>query len=649
VSVWGLGASYGYSQSMPTSYVNLTGPLSVPELTSHMEVYHDKDWSTTIQDLIEVDSVNFVPIERENFLQYYSVYLHHASGEIETIEVQTPETKFSDRLINYPELVTPIRFEPGEMATLYIAYWSQGSSNAAIALETQESFSQKAVARTSKNYVFYGMVALLIVSAFLGFVFLKQRVFSAYLFYVMLILVYLMHVDGVTFQYFWPQLPLFNSYFSIIIGLPFVMATYNFARIFLQTKRYHPRADRVMFWMCALTPCIIVPLAFFDAQMAKKIIMPFVLIAILTGVIVGIVAARTRFKFVRFYLFAWMCGITSASIMNMRHIFGFDIAQDTEFDSIRVSLVVDSIMMGMAVIDGYIQTRKHQEKAAQDSLVAAQENLKLNQRLFDLEQQYQLAEEMAVSRDESLRNTIHDLRQPLHALRMSVQLPSGESQRTPENSEQIGEMFSYLENLLSKQLKTAITSPVNQDQVKKSEAEEEMGAQKILKSVHEMFLPDALVKGVDFRFVPSRHDTVVDPFVLIRILNNLVSNAIKYTPTGKILLGSRRMADGLRIEIHDTGIGMSAEDFALAKERDVRLKAGEETADGEGLGLSIAADLAEANGYKLYLAERKTSGTSIILDVPVKQCGAPQFHCFPDLLNKKGISKCHTLKNSKTL
>ncbi len=532
LGLWSLGASHAFAQSTAETFLSVTAPLSVAELSAQFEVYHDVDWDTDIHNLVADNTVQFTPINmsepdfgyvdnriwlrarlqndtvsesswrlhvRENFLQYYSVHVVRPSGEIDTIEAHTPETQFSARLVNYPELVTPLSFAPGEAITLYVSYWSEGSSNAAISLETTNSFAAMAVSRTSKNYIFYGMIGLLMITAFLGFVILRLRVLSAYLIYVSLTLLYLMHVDGVTFQHLWPSHPRFNSYFTIIIGTAFIMATYNFARTFLDTRYYHTHADRVLFWMGAVTPLITIPGAVFDPQTTKQIIMPLIFLAILSGTCVGLIAARKRFKLVRFYLFAWMFGIISAGIMNMRHVFGFDISQDTEFDSIRISMVVDSIMMGLAVVDRYIQTQKQREKATEENLASAQQNLKLNQRLFDLEEQYNLAEEMAVTRDENLKNTIHDLRQPLHALRMNIQRSPGSIQRSPEDSEKIGEMFSYLENLLTTQLETAVTFPVSSDfsaaNTQPNDDEEVMKAQKILKSVHEMFLPDAIEKG----------------------------------------------------------------------------------------------------------------------------------------------------------
>jgi len=648
--IWGFGASHSFAQSNSSEFVPVDGPLTVEQLSAHFDYYLDPNWTVKVQDLAEEKASDFAPLNmpeanfgytdsriwlrvrlkntsetlsdwrlyvRENFLQNYSVYVETPGGGIELIENHTPETRFTERLLPYPELVTPINFAPGESLTIYVAYWSEGSSNAAMSFETAESFAVKAISRTSKNYIFYGMIALLISGAILGLLIIRLPVFLAYLYYVALTLIYLMHVDGVTFQYFWPHYPRFNSYFTIIIGTAFVLATYNFARSFLQTKTYHPEADRVLFWMGAVTPFIAIPGAFIDPQLTKQMMMPLILLAIVAGTFVGILAARTRFKDVRFYLFAWMFGIIASGLMNMRHIFGFDVSQDTEFDSIRISMVVDSVMMGLGIGDRYIQSLKRREKEIVDSLKTAQQNLKLNQRLFDLEEQYELAAEMAVTKDEAFNDTIHDLRQPLHALRLSIQNSSLAEQHNEGDAEKITEMFSYLEQLLSAQLDMVAAPDGLENDTRDIFQDEDVSVQKILESVYEMFLPDAQEKGLEFRFISSRHTAPIEPFILVRIMNNLVSNAIKYTPEGKILMCTRRLGGVLRIEVHDTGIGMRPSAFERAKTRNTRLNAGLGQADGDGLGLSIAAQLAEENGMRLYQTPYRQNGTSLILEIPL--------------------------------
>jgi signal transduction histidine kinase len=107
----------------------------------------------------------------------------------------------------------------------------------------------------------------------------------------------------------------------------------------------------------------------------------------------------------------------------------------------------------------------------------------------------------------------------------------------------------------------------------------------------------------------------------MRIFSNLVSNAVKYTPSGKLLLGVRRLEDAVRVELHDTGLGLTAQDFELACKRGSRLDPALTVGDGKGYGLAIVVELARRHGYKLELLDRNSPGTSIGLTIPRAPAG----------------------------
>ena len=648
-----LSVNEGATAQTTTDYLRVDGARSSEDLSPHIDYLLDPSWNLTAADMLGEQAHNFKPIPttepdfgyidsriwlrfrienesasirnwriyvRENFLQYYDVYVVRSSGQIEQIEKHDPDTTFFERSIAYPELVSPLRLNEGERVTIFISYWSGGSSHAALSLETTKSFSDLAVSRTSKNYLSYGIMMILILITFLALIVLKRKVFWAYLSYVGCTLVYLIHIDGVAFQFFWPNAPHFNSYFTIIIGTFFVIFTYNFARVFLQTERYHPRTDKFFMFMAALTPIITITGAFVDPQFTKQLIFVLIFMAILFGAITGCVASLTRFRQVGFYLLAWACGIFTAGLMSLRHNFGFEVTQDAEFDAIRLSIIVDAVMMGIGVADHYTQTVKARQAQTESNLAIAKKNLQLNNRLFDLEKQYELVSELVKSRDNQIRDTVHDLRQPLHALRLRVQKIENGQNLTPSDIGHMDNSFSYLEDLIASHLEdtiseqklTASTMILNGD----ASEQGELALPNILVSIYEMFLPDAVEKGLEFTYVPSTKSVDVNPLILMRVVSNLVSNAIKYTSSGKIVFGVRRRANGLSIQIHDSGIGMSAADFERAKQRAVRLET-EEVIDavGHGYGLTIANELATEEGWILRLIDGRSSGSSIAVDI----------------------------------
>ena len=121
-------------------------------------------------------------------------------------------------------------------------------------------------------------------------------------------------------------------------------------------------------------------------------------------------------------------------------------------------------------------------------------------------------------------------------------------------------------------------------------------------------------KGLDFRIVPTSVVVWSDPQLLARILRNLVANALQYTERGRVLVGARYGIDNVRLQVLDTGPGISAEDRE-------RVFAAYERADhngqpGIGLGLNVVQKIVDLLGYDLAL-QSSSRGTCFSLSLPV--------------------------------
>ncbi|MDC9823855.1 ATP-binding protein [Devosia sp. ZB163] len=150
---------------------------------------------------------------------------------------------------------------------------------------------------------------------------------------------------------------------------------------------------------------------------------------------------------------------------------------------------------------------------------------------------------------------------------------------------------------------------------------------------HDRFTADELLVGVFRRYTgQAQHAGVTfglagpcnallnaDRFALERMVSNLVENAVRFTPRGgKVTLAAYAAADGVVLEITDTGIGMSAErlatlsqpfvfgDAALTRDR-----------DGAGLGIAIARAIAELSGGHLAIDSRQGLGTTVAISLPL--------------------------------
>ena len=107
-----------------------------------------------------------------------------------------------------------------------------------------------------------------------------------------------------------------------------------------------------------------------------------------------------------------------------------------------------------------------------------------------------------------------------------------------------------------------------------------------------------------------------DPRLLEQMIRNLLSNALKYTERGKVLLGCRRRGGMLSIEVWDTGVGIPAEELqAIFEEYHQLDNAARERSRGLGLGLSIVQRLGEMLGHRVRVRSRPGKGSVFAIEV----------------------------------
>jgi Na+/proline symporter/signal transduction histidine kinase len=131
------------------------------------------------------------------------------------------------------------------------------------------------------------------------------------------------------------------------------------------------------------------------------------------------------------------------------------------------------------------------------------------------------------------------------------------------------------------------------------------------------FAPLAREKGLALAFVPSSLAVRSDRRLLRRLLQNLVSNAVKYTPQGRVLIGCHRRGARLRIDVYDTGIGIPASKTKAIFREFHRLQQGAQIARGLGLGLSIVERIARVLDHTIRLDSVVGRGSHFSVQVPL--------------------------------
>ena len=237
-----------------------------------------------------------------------------------------------------------------------------------------------------------------------------------------------------------------------------------------------------------------------------------------------------------------------------------------------------------------------------------------------------------------LASASHDLRQPLNAMQMYI--------AALQSKVKDKEILRIIEDINSVSISTARLLNALLDV-----SELEVGAIKprheifsvnnILISIFQSFLPLAKDKELDFRIVPSSLYVRSDPALLERILGNFMSNAIRYTNKGSVLIGCRKRGDKVSIEVWDTGCGISDDQMSLIYEDFYQVENKErDRGKGLGLGLALAKRLADSLEHTIDSKSSLGSGScfSVSVDLAENKADKNQSEIFMNIMNLSGIN-----------
>lgn len=250
-----------------------------------------------------------------------------------------------------------------------------------------------------------------------------------------------------------------------------------------------------------------------------------------------------------------------------------------------------------------------------------------NEQLVDeLQRQNAAAEQARIRAEEASRSKSrffaaanHDLRQPLHSLGLfATALRNGSVDDAGRKLiDQILLCTESLEQLFDNLLDISKLD-AGQVEVKR----ENVPANAVLDRLRSTFAIPAEEKGLRLSVRRSNAMLATDPTLLFRVLSNLVSNAIRYTDKGTVLVACRRRGGTASIEVWDTGAGIPVEHHERIFEEFYQLNnPSRDRKRGLGLGLATVKRIVQLLGHSLRLRSAPGRGSRFIIEVPIADLG----------------------------
>jgi Na+/proline symporter/signal transduction histidine kinase len=301
----------------------------------------------------------------------------------------------------------------------------------------------------------------------------------------------------------------------------------------------------------------------------------------------------------------------------MDHAFSLTIGPEKRIIEIRSNPMPDS-----GIVTTYADIT---ERVAAD-MALKQANETLEQRVTkrtaeltrvnrELEKAQMTAEEANIGKTRFLAAAGHDILQPLNAARLYSstlveRLGNSPDQKLVQN---IDSSLESVEAILGAVLDI---SRLDTGAMKPQLASFPLND--LLQRVVTDFVPVAREKNLKFTVMPTSVHVRSDPNLLRRLIQNLISNAIKYTREGRVLVGVRRRGDKVLIQVIDTGIGIPSTKFRTVFREFARLEEGARTASGLGLGLSIVDRIARVLKHSVDIASVSGKGTEFRVELPIE-------------------------------
>ncbi len=261
------------------------------------------------------------------------------------------------------------------------------------------------------------------------------------------------------------------------------------------------------------------------------------------------------------------------------------------------------------------------ERAAIDALSRANETLeqRVMERTLDLEDALGNAERANAGRTRFVAAASHDLLQPLSAAKLFISSIEDEAV-TPRARTSLIKAQNALQSVEG--ILGALLDISKLESGRGAVSVGPVDLARLLDRLREEFAEIAKAKGLRLTILPCTLEVMSDAAYLRRILQNLIGNAIRYTRTGRVLVGVRRKGATARIEVWDTGPGIPEQELDNIFKEFHRLNARASASEGMGLGLAIVERACSLLEHPLGVSSQVGRGSCFMVQMPVAEGAA---------------------------
>ncbi len=528
------------------------------------------------------------------------------SGDVTLLLKDKPSVgRITDRTVPQRRLVSPFfELEAGASAQIWVRYLAPPRLKELLSLQTEASYYGSTNTQQLIDGLYFGLgLALVIFFALIAIV-LRFRTAAFYSAFFVTLLIMDLSTAGYIAQVLHPNTEGSFFVYYTLIRMLCAITYFSFVSSFIDDKSATKIFDLV--WIIFIL-CVVVLVTCLIWAINQKEILGNEYWNLTLGILFYIFLALVIFGAVM----AIRLGVSGGWLLMLGLVpfLATGLVRTWTYDNVvplswvdldklvKVTRLSDSIIFGIAVVLRLMAIRRDRDAARMRAAKAAVDR--------------DAARMLAEAHKDRLSTTSHDLRQPLMSLRLALDKEDAVPAHLREN---LTTSLSYLKSVLDQILSdTRASEETAKSGPQATVQSEPIPLQIILQNSLRMFQGEAEEKGLQLRMVDTSVIVAAEPVALIRMVSNLVSNAVKYTKEGRILIGVRRRGDTYSIEVHDTGPGLTEVQMRDIRQSYHRSETSLGT-QGEGIGITSVEMLATESNLSLSIQSRLGAGSCFALN-----------------------------------
>lgn len=618
--------------------VILTDSTENIDLYPHLEIIKDRNKELTIDDVTtgEASQLFVLPEEVEQKTGFFETgnwfrftVENHSNErdwllefgfplvyEIELYAEENGELKllyeggvvthpYSHKEITHRNFVFDIAVTQGTSRDFYIMAAGPGDLLPPILIWDKNKFVEKTQVEFILLGIYYGIILVMVIYNLFIFASLRIKSYLFYVFVILFVLLGALSINGIGFQYLWPNYPTWNYYatpFFVTLAMMFVLI---FSKHFLNLTKYI-RPFNYFYYPLITLKVLVLATLFISHYLSLTLMVITSFLSFILVLVSATIALIRGAREARFYLVGWIIFLAGVTLTILERMSLLPYSVFIEYAG-QAGLSIEVVFLSLALADKINIMRREKDAAEKKALESQQQAIENLHRADQL-------------KDEFLAITSHELRTPLYGI-----LGIAETIRDGVAGEVSNDMKKQLSMIIKsgRRLTFLVDEILDLSKLKFDTLTLELkkvDLKNIIEIVIAISKPQIVNKPIEFvKEIPESLPYVhADENRLQQILHNLIDNAIKYTDEGKIIISAYSKGDEIVIQVIDTGRGIPEEEVEYIFEPFQQVEASEfRRYDGVGIGLNVAKQLIDLHNGNIEVSSTLGVGSTFMVTLPI--------------------------------